>query len=116
MGGAGSGCKHPLAPSKQPSVRPLHLPCVPLDVGVHQPALQPADHVGTLALSLQTMWVLLPSACEPWGYPNLLPNLQSVGISLHSTLLAAGRPPPHKLLAVGIPCLPTKLLAGETPT
>lgn len=33
-----------------------------------------------------------------------------------STLLAAGRPPPHQLLAVGIPCLPDKLPAGENPT
>lgn len=85
-------------------------------MGILQPALQPADHVGTPALSLQTMWVLLPSTCEPWRYPSLPPNLQIVGTSLRSTLLAAGRPPPHKLLAVGIPCLPTKLLAGENPT
>lgn len=78
MGGAGSGCEHPLAPSKQPNVRPPHLSCVPLDMGVHQRALQPrrpcgysspepADHVGTPTLSLQAMWVLLPPACEPWG-------------------------------------------------
>lgn len=72
VGGAGSGCEHPLPPSKQPSVRPPHLPRVPLDI--HQPALQPADHVDTPALSLKTMRVLPPLACEPWGYPSLIPN------------------------------------------
>lgn len=71
VGGARSGCEHPLPPSKQPSVRPPHLP---LSRWTHQPALQPAHHVGTPALSLKTMRVLPPLAYEAWRYPSLIPN------------------------------------------
>lgn len=46
----------------------------PVSRWTHQPALQPAHHVGTPALSLKTMRVLPPLAYEAWRYPSLIPN------------------------------------------